>query len=572
MKIHKALLNEVSLETPWELVELFAKTPRWKPADVNKSADMIVERLKALGVPVTVHEPDIYLSIPFDASVTVGGKTMRAKPPAYSVPTTGVTAEVAYVPATYSKSIGKLFHRNQTVTDMAALKGKIAISEGFAFPQKIREFELAGAVGVIAVNPGIDIHWGICTSIWGTPDLDDLPRKPGIPVVAVNNPDGNELIKLAGTGQTITLAAHLEEGWFKQKVPVVEIRGSVEPDKFVLLHGHYDSWDMGVGDNATGDATMLEIARVLSAHAGELKRSVRIAWWPGHSTGRYAGSTWFADHFALDLDANCVAQVNCDSPGCRWATEFKDVSWTKETEGYAKAVIKAVAGLESHGERPHRAGDYSFNNIGISSLLMLSSTMPDELRAAKGYYTVGGCGGNIAWHTENDTIEIADKDILLRDIKVYCEVIASIADADLLPFDWRAQVAEFGETIAGYQAAAGNAFDFAPAIAATGSLAGILETFYIAAGAGKIPSATANAVIQRLARILVPINYTSGPRFRHDPATPVAALPTLAPATQLEGMDKVMLGFARTQLVRGQNRYIAAMREAQALASAALAQ
>lgn len=572
MKTHKALLNDVSLETPWELVELFAKTPRWKPADVNKSADMIVERLKALGVPVTVHEPDIYLSIPFDASVTVGGKTMRAKPPAYSVPTTGVTAEVAYVPAAYSKSIGKLFHRNQTVTDMAALKGKIAISEGFAFPQKIREFELAGAVGVIAVNPGIDIHWGICTSIWGTPDLDDLPRKPGIPVVAVNNPDGNELIKLAGTGQTIAIAAHLEEGWFKQKVPVVEIRGSVEPDKFVLLHGHYDSWDMGVGDNATGDATMLEIARVLSAHAGELKRSVRIAWWPGHSTGRYAGSTWFADHFALDLDANCVAQVNCDSPGCRWATEFKDVSWTKETEGYAKAVIKAVAGLESHGERPHRAGDYSFNNIGISSLLMLSSTMPDELRAAKGYYTVGGCGGNIAWHTENDTIEIADKDILLRDIKVYCEVIASIADADLLPFDWRAQVAEFGETIAGYQAAAGSAFDFAPAIAATGSLAGVLETFYAAAGAGKIPSATANAVIQRLARILVPINYTSGPRFRHDPATPVAPLPTLAPATQLEGMDKVMLGFARTQLVRGQNRYIAALREAQALASAALAQ
>ena len=571
MKTHKALLNDVSLETPWELVELFAKTPRWKPADVNKSADMIVERLKALGVPVTVHEPEIYLSIPFDASVTAGGKTMRAKPPAYSVPTTGITAEVAYVQAAYSKSIGKLFHRNQTVTDMAALKGKIAISEGFAFPQKIREFELAGAVGVIAVNPGIDIHWGICTSIWGTPDLDDLPRKPGIPVVAVNNPDGNELIKLAGTGQTITIAAHLEEGWFKQKVPVVEIRGSVEPDKFVLLHGHYDSWDMGVGDNATGDATMLEIARVLSAHAGELKRSVRIAWWPGHSTGRYAGSTWFADHFALDLDTNCVAQVNCDSPGCRWATEFKDVSWTKETEGYAKAVIKAVAGLESHGERPHRAGDYSFNNIGISSLLMLSSTMPDELRAAKGYYTVGGCGGNIAWHTENDTIEIADKDILLRDIKVYCEVIASIADADLLPFDWCAQVAEFGETIAGYQAAAGSAFDFAPAIAATGSLASTLETFYAAAGAGKIPSATANAVIQRLARILVPINYTSGPRFRHDPATPVAPLPTLAPATQLEGMDKVMLGFARTQLVRGQNRYIAALREAQALASAALA-
>lgn len=570
MKTHQSLLKDITLDAPWELVELFARTPRWQPKDVNKSADMIVKRLKEHGVPVTVHEPAIYLSIPFDASVTVGGTVMRAKPPAYAVATGGVTAEVAYVPAAYSKSIGKLFHRNQIVTDMAELKGRIAVSEGFAFPQKIREFELAGAVGVIAVNPGVDVHWGICTSIWGTPDLDDLPRKPGIPVVAVNNADGNALIKLAGTGQKITMKAHLEEGWFKQKVPVAEIRGSVEPEKFVLLHGHYDSWDVGVGDNATGDATMLEIARVLEKHAGALRRSVRIAWWPGHSTGRYAGSTWFADHFALDLDANCVAQVNCDSPGCRWATEFKDVSWMKETEGFARSVIKAVAGLDSHGERPHRAGDYSFNNIGLSSLLMLSSTMPDALRANKGYYTVGGCGGNIAWHTENDTLDIADRDILLRDIKVYCEVVAGIADAELLPFDWRAQVEEFSETIAGYQKAAGKAFDFSDAVSATEHLAGTLDRFHKAAARGKVAPGVANAVIQKLARILVPINYTTGPRFRHDPATPVQPLPTLAAATQLKGMDKVKLGFARTQLVRGQNRYIAALREAESLAAAAL--
>ncbi|MBL8589922.1 MAG: M28 family peptidase [Methylobacteriaceae bacterium] len=571
MKTHKALLNDISLDAPWELVETFARTPRWKPADVNKGADMIVRRLRKLGAPVTVHEPEIYLSIPYDASVTACGRVMRAKPPAYCVPTSGTTAEVAYVPAAYSKSIGKLFHRNQTVTDMSRLRGRIAVSEGFAFPQKIREFELAGAVGVIAVNPGVDVHWGICTSIWGTPDLDDLPRKPGIPVVAVNNPDGRDIIKLAGTAETVTIAAHLEEGWYRQKVPVVEIRGAVEPEKFVLLHGHYDSWDVGVGDNATGDATMLEIARVLAAHAGRLRRSVRIAWWPGHSTGRYAGSTWFADHFALDLDANCVAQINCDSPGCRWATEFKDVSWMKETEAYARAVIKAVCGLDGHGERPHRAGDYSFNNIGLSSLLMLSSTMPDALRAKKGYYTVGGCGGNIAWHTENDTLEIADRDILLRDIKVYCEMVAGIADAEILPFDWRAQIAEFGDTIAAYQKAAGKAFDLTPAAEATAALGERLETFYKATQRGKVKPAAANAVIQRLARILVPINYTTTPRFRHDPATPVPALPTLAPATQLKGLDKTRLGFARTQLVRGQNRYIAALRDAETIVAAALA-
>ncbi|WP_238719933.1 hypothetical protein [Nitratireductor alexandrii] len=69
---------------------------------------------------------------------------------------------------------------------------------------------------------------------------------------------------------------------------------------------------------------------------------------------------------------------------------------------------------------------------------MLSSTMPDVLREEKGYYTVGGCGGNIAWHTENDTLEIADKDILLRDIKVYLLAVLRNANADILPFDWGA--------------------------------------------------------------------------------------------------------------------------------------
>ena len=93
------MLNEVSLDAPWELVEAFSKQPRWQPKDVNEGADMIVKRLKAHGVPVTVLEPEIYLSVPFEASVKVGRKTMRAKPPAYSVSAPkGVKGQLVYVP------------------------------------------------------------------------------------------------------------------------------------------------------------------------------------------------------------------------------------------------------------------------------------------------------------------------------------------------------------------------------------------------------------------------------------------------------------------------------------------
>ena len=560
-----ALIEQVNLDAPWNLVEAFSTMPRWKPADVEVAAHDIARRLSDLGVPVTLHEANLYLSIPYTASVSANGTTFNAKPPAYATDCReGLTAPLVHVPATFSSSINTMFEKNQDAeaSSVENIQGKIVISEGFSFPGKIFEFEEKGALGVIAINPGADSHWGICTSIWGTPDLDDLPRKPTIPVAAVNNPDGQKLLEIARAGGEVTIRTEMEEGWYKSLVPVVEVPGTQEPDKFVLLHGHYDSWDVGVGDNATGDAAMLEVARVLWANRSELKRTVRIAWWPGHSTGRYAGSSWYADTFALDLDDNCVAQVNCDSPGCRWATEFRDVSWMKEAEGYCQRTIREVTGLDSHGERPHRAGDYAFNNIGLSSFFMLSSTMPVALRNEKNYYAVGGCGGNIAWHTEHDLMEIADRDILLRDIKVYLAAVLGVANAEVLPFDWRAQVAEFSETIADYQAAAGTLADLAPAAMATVQLSSALDGFYAAIESGDLEPTQANLVIQRLARILVPVNHTNLPRFRHDPALPVQALPAIAVAKDLPNHGPETIGFAQTQMVRGVNRVAAALNDA----------
>jgi N-acetylated-alpha-linked acidic dipeptidase len=567
------ILNAIATDVPWELVETFSRHPRWKPEDVNHAAQMLVARLEALHVPVTVHEPEIYLSIPFHAEVRAGGVTFRAKPPAMARDCRGgVTAPLAYVPAQYSKSIGTLFNKNQDAdaSSEARIRGRIVISEGFAFPGKMLEFERKGAVGVIAINPGADAHWGICTSIWGTPDLDDLPRKPAIPVAAVSNPDGQKLIALAASGGEATIVTHMEEGWYRQKVPVVTIPGTEEPEKFVLLHGHYDSWDVGVGDNATGDATMLELARVFWHNRDVLKRSVKIAWWPGHSTGRYAGSTWFADAFALDLDENCIAQVNCDSPGCRWATTFKDLSLTSETEAHVARSVHQVCGLAIEAERPHRAGDYSFNNIGISSFLMLSSTMSDADRAAKGYYAVGGCGGNIAWHTEHDLMEIADRDNLLRDIRVYAAAVLGVVNADLLPFDWCATMREFRGTLERYQKAAGDAFDLGPAAVEVDLLDAALGRLHDGVAAGRVAAGAANSIILRLARILIPLNYSKEARFRHDPALPVAPLPMVAAAVDVASMPPGQRGFALTTLLRGRNRIVADLRAARQLVEGVL--
>ncbi|MGQ0641898.1 MAG: M28 family peptidase [Gemmatimonadaceae bacterium] len=574
----RAAFDAITLDEPWSIVERFTTLRREHPDDVRTAAEEIAGRLRRLGVPVEVHDPELFLSLPGRASVRAGTATYSAKPMAMSVSyPKGLTAPLVYAQARYARAADELFARNLIGDGALDMRGKIVVSEGFGMPGKVSHFEAGGALGMIAVNPGKNAHWGICTTVWGTPDLRDLPRKPTLAVVAVSNSDGRNLIEHAKRGGEVTLTANVTEGWFRSPLPVVTIPGTDEPEAFVLLHGHYDSWDFGIGDNAVGDATMLEVARVLWKNRAQLKRSVRIAWWPGHSTGRYAGSTWFADRFAIDLYEGCIAQINCDSPGCRWATVYKDISWMDEAEGFAQSIIKDVTGQEAHGERPHQAGDYSFNNIGITSFFMLLSTMPDELREELGYYGVGGCGANIAWHTEEDLIDVADKEILLKDMRIYAAATMAAANATIAPFDFTRTVAGFEATLDRYEVGACGRFDFAPTRQALRELRDALSKFAPHARAleRRVPTEPevrkANAAIRRLARLLVPVNFTRGPAFFHDPAESTPALPDLYPALTLGDADVDRAGFIVTHLTRGQNRLVAAVRDARRAVADAMA-
>lgn len=562
------ILDSISLDEPWSLVETFSRIHRWMPEDVNRAADEIVSRLSRLGIPHQVFEPEVYLSIPLSGSVEADGLTLRAKPPSMSrrVPE-GVTGELVYLGAnakslrTYTLNASELF-AGATEGLTEHIRGRILLTEGFGNPALAAIAEKCGAVGLVVINPGENIHWGTCTTVWGTPGIDDLASKPGIPVLAVSNPDGQSLIRHAAADGTATIRCELLEGWFRQKIPVAEIRGVKTPEQFILLHGHYDSWEVGVGDNATGDATMLEVARVLHTHQDALRRSVRIAWWPGHSTGRYAGSTWYADAFAMDIDRNCVASVNCDSPGCRWATSYHKTTCMAEMKGHVSAIIRETTGQAPDWIRPKRAGDHSFYGIGLPTYFSLTSTMPEDLRAEKNYYEVSGCGGNIAWHTEDDTLEIADRGVLKTDIEIYTLAVLRHARAEILPDDWLCTASEFVETVERYDRAAGDAFDLSPTRDATYALRASLTRFYDAINADQVPPGTANAALMRLARVLIPINFSPAARFLHGPAYVCPPLPDLAIAMELKRQGADRIGFAKAQLTRGQNRYLAALAEA----------
>jgi hypothetical protein len=170
-------------------------------------------------------------------------------------------------------------------------------------------------------------------------------------------------------------------------------------------------------------------------------------------------------------------------------------------------------------------------------------------------------------------MELVDDEILMKDLRVYVVSLLRVLNAPVHPFDFRLLAEEFGRTLDRYQHQAGGAFDFSGARSALERLSGDLDAFYRQAEelAGRAVSdqdaLRACAAIRRLARILVPLNFTREGRFRHDPAVPIPPLPDLAPATDL-GRHPAGSHEARViqaSLLRGVNRFIAGVEQARAV-------
>jgi len=575
--LERSLLNQVKVENEWKLLEYFSKLVRVSGTeDEYRAAEYIINTLRSYGITVNVYEPKLYISIPKKAEFEIlepqyykpNHEDVAMNPKTSSFSKKGVyEGEIKFLKGRKGPSpIASFFEFY--LDDGHDLKGKAVATEGIVFPAVAYAAQQRGAVAVVGISPGKWTHEGIITPVWGTPTLENRHMIPDVIAVSISKVDGEHLKQLIEKGPVkVRVSADVNTGWRRCIIPVAEIFPPNNKDAdFILLHGHYDSWHVGIGDNAVGDATMLEIARILHVNRDKLKRGVKIAWWPGHSTGRYAGSTWFCDNFALELDEKCIAQVNCDSPGCRDATAYEEVMWMDELEDFGKEVINDVTGKQAKGLRPLRAGDYSFHGIGISSLFMLLSNIPEEERKKRGLYPVGGCGGNVEWHTEHDDIKIADRAILETDTKIYLLTVFRLATYKIYPMNFIKTVDKSIQTLSSYNEQAAGHFDLTPIINDFQKLLQKLEQAYklVKPECSEEIAKEFNKLLIKLSRILIPVNYTKSGRFSHDPALEVPPYPDVAACKDLANYprDSDEYNFLITQLIRGSNKIRSAVRTA----------
>jgi hypothetical protein len=175
---------------------------------------------------------------------------------------------------------------------------------------------------------------------------------------------------------------------------------------------------------------------------------------------------------------------------------------------------------------------------------------------------VGSAGFPWWWHTKDDTLDKIDADVLALDTRVYLATALRWLNAPVLPLDHRRAARAVVAELQALQAAAGARFDLSPALEVASSLVERLER--AAERLSAVEAARADAVnraLMRLSRVLVTLIYTTGDRFGHDLALPIAPLAGLQRARELTGLEPAAdaFKFARVSLRRELNRVVHAL-------------
>lgn len=523
-------------------------------AEEAESLAYIRQVMDGYGYATSIIEHDAYISLPGAARVVVDGGALKAITHAMSrsSPAEGVTGRLVYI-------------GDGAEADFASkdLRGCILLVEGIAAPPVALRASRAGAIGQLHISPHEHLHEMCISPVWGSPSEETAANLPTTVVCTISQADGAALREALERGEAPapTLFAETDTGWRKTPILVAELPADAAAADaaayapFILFSGHHDTWYHGVMDNGTANITMMEVARLCAQSRQHWRRGLRLCFWSGHSHGRYSSSAFYADTHWDELERRCAVHVNIDSVGATGASILSNAPTAIELTGFAAQVIGKQSGQTLNAKRLGRGGDESFWGIGIPAMFMAFSEQAPgtlKLRHALGWW----------WHTPGDLLDKIDPENLVRDARIYLEVLDRLLTEEVLPIDQAAQLAALAAELAGLGATAGHGV---PVDGLQATVAALSEALARARAAW--PADRLNVAMMRLSRALVPLDYTRGDRFVHDLAIPAATWPALDPLRRLAvatpGTDGAKLRAVSAR--QAHNRVAYALRQAAAV-------
>ena len=294
--------------------------------------------------------------------------------------------------------------------------------------------DAAGAAGVIRSQ--WSEGWGV-NKIFGT-------RSERAPVLDLSCEAYGLVYRLAENGQEPVLRVDAQAR-FLGEVPVynaiARIPGIAQPEEYVILGGHYDSWDGGSGtlDNGTGAIVILEAMRILHAVVPRPRRTIIGALWNGEEQGLNGSRAFVEDHPDILAKTHTVFNSNHGTgpvtfipmQGFAAAAGYFGDWLSRVPNEFSDQVTLAIPGTPDSGGSDHAAflcsgvPAFSFSvGAGRGEHLPMGTNRWDTM-----LYT---------WHTNRDTFDKIIWDDL-RDDAVMTAMLVYLAseDPESMPRDRR---------------------------------------------------------------------------------------------------------------------------------------
>jgi len=247
----------------------------------------------------------------------------------------------------------------------AAAKGAIVLAQRgeITFKAKADNAAAVGARGLVIYNnqPG--------------PFEGHLGEASAIPVVAMSQEDGQVLKALLSQGP-VQASLSARAGPQEIKSQNVIARVSPQADCSAVVGGHYDSVEAapGANDNASGTATVLEIARVAAPKKEELGQPCFIAF--GSEELGLWGSRYFVSQLSEEERQGLKAMLDFDMEGVGDGKWF--LNGSSDLAALAQDVFHDLGaearelGLHANESSDH----YPFIKAGIPAILITSGDDP----------------------------------------------------------------------------------------------------------------------------------------------------------------------------------------------------
>jgi hypothetical protein len=523
--------------------------------DERRAAQYVTSRMKEYGLEAEVFSFNAYNSYPeySDFEVLSPVRMRMDSLPCGHIESTdknGVELDLVYV-----ASGGYGDYADRDVKGKAVL---VEVSYAPAVPEKARIAYEKGAAAIVCMNWGsgqdVICHRAL-KSVWGNPTEATLGNIPRLVGVGITQNDGIKLRELCKGPRPVRvrIAAIAKAGWSQVRQPRGILRGNGESEEFVLVGSHLDAWRPGVTCNATGNATTLQIAKLLARQRESLRRDLWFVFWTGHEIAEAAGSTWLADNFWDELNKKCVAYVNIDSTGLGEATVYE----IKTAEEYASFSVSNAEEYLTESIRTQRLtkiGDQSFMGIGIPGIAQRMSYTEEYMKR--------NSGATLGWwnHTKEDGYDKYSPENIGKDAKVLTSLIYRLACIDILPYDYTKKLADIEMNI---ERINGEYGEYIPMDDVKRNIAAArVGVASIQALKGRLEGEKKkkyNKYMLLLSRLLTNVFQTYADKYQQDSygySKLASPIPLLADLSRLKQMDPRSLeyGMVETQLVKNKNR------------------